>query len=261
MTTQALLSSTKRIAILFILAAILSSLYWLGVRVAHADAATTATAATPASSGLDVVAIFAVLGTVLGGLSLLLSGASVVLHAIAAKTTNKVDDAVADGIDKFRTEVVRVLGILGVKEPTDTTLREAANPQPKAPESGRVLLPVIITLAMGGVIGTAAMGCDGLKSAGAAVIDCTKANQPAIEALILEFRPLLQGDAPNWSAVESKAIAAGEVIGGCALVQVVTEVSGKRSALAASNAGKATLEDFRAKYANGATFRTAGGDM
>jgi len=273
MTRPSVLRSTlSRIAVIFLAASGLSLAYYIGVRDAHAQAAAVTAhvapleavvTAPPVSSGLDVIGIFAVLGTVLGGLSLILSGGSIIMHAIAARTTNKVDDAIADGIDKVRSEVVKVISLLGAKDPA--TAAAVVAPPPKAPESGHVLLTVMATLAIGGIIGLATLGtagCDGLKNAGTAVIDCTKANQTSIESLILEFRTLLQGNAPDWSAVEFKAIAAGEVIGGCALAQVVT--GGDRSTLARAGdlgTGKATLEDFRSHYANGATFRTAFGDL
>lgn len=115
----------------------------------------------------------------------------------------------------------------------------------------------VVFLASAGASTTA---CTGIKSASSAIIDCTKANQASIEALILEFRSLLQGNAPDWSAVEARAIAAGETIGGCALAELVTGEA-KPAGLRSADQGRATLEDFRARAAGGATFRTARGDL
>ena len=271
----ALRIATSRIAVAFLLAAGLSSAYYIGVSVAHADA-TAATAAqtsqaagpsisvaTPppaASSGLDVIGVFAVLGAVLGSVSLMLAGASVAMHFIKNHTSNKTVATVTDDIDKIRAEVSRGIDLIGIKTVAPTL---SVAPSPKAPQAGRVMLSIVAVLALTGLVVTAALGtagCSGVKAAETAVIDCTKASQPAIESLILEFRTLLQGDAPNWSAVESRAIAAGETIGGCALAELIAGMA--KPAIARSvDPGRATLEDFRSRVAGGATFHTATGDL
>lgn len=120
-------------------------------------------------------------------------------------------------------------------------------------------LGIAALFVLGGVA-LSATACTGIERAGSAIIDCTKANQGSIEALILELRPLLQGNAPDWGAVEARAISAGETIGGCALVELVSGES-KPAGLRSVDHGRATLEDFRARVAGGATFRTSHGDL
>jgi len=97
-----------------------------------------------------------------------------------------------------------------------------------------------------------------------AVIDCTLQNQTTLGQLVGEFRTILSGQMPDWSAIYQRAKNAGKAIGGCALATIVQEYLGNRSApppqadgWAASN----TLERFRREEAANATFHTAKGDM
>lgn len=112
------------------------------------------------------------------------------------------------------------------------------------------------------------IACGATTNVKRAVIDCTVQSRPQIEALLLEFRQLLVGEAPNWQAVLTRAIAAGETIGGCALAELVQERKTKTEAVStrsltapAPDEGKKTLEQFREEHARGATFRTPKGDM
>jgi hypothetical protein len=75
------------------------------------------------------------------------------------------------------------------------------------------------------------------------------------------------GGSIDWTCVEQLAITDGEVIGGCALVQLVGTLQPAKATsttIAATAlpdpAARAVLEDFRAKVAGGATFHTASGD-
>jgi hypothetical protein len=105
-------------------------------------------------------------------------------------------------------------------------------------------------------------GCGPARNFKTAVIDCTKASQPAIAALVAEFEPLLHITAPDWQAIERKAIAAGVVIGGCALVAIVTRSTAPQptaTVLPERDAGRETLEHFRVTVAGGAQFLTADG--
>jgi hypothetical protein len=102
------------------------------------------------------------------------------------------------------------------------------------------------------------------QAASAAVVDCTARHQDEVAALVLEFRTLLSGDLPDWRAVESRALHAGRVIGGCALARFVdsflvasgppTSLAGARSAAAACE----VFDRFRASY-GGVRYRTEGG--
>lgn len=96
------------------------------------------------------------------------------------------------------------------------------------------------------------------------VIDCTKQSHESIESLIAQFAPLLIGNQPDWAAVESKALDAGETIGGCALAEFVNTYLTRRGATVTAEAtwlAHDTLEHFRTSHAGGATFHTATGDL
>jgi len=108
--------------------------------------------------------------------------------------------------------------------------------------------------------------CGAAQHAGPVVIDCLAANRAPIEALILSFAPLIAGDHPDWSTVEQQAIAAGELVGGCALAEVVQAYlappPGRMApAPAPGLAARGALEDFRSKHAGGAAFHTRAGDL
>jgi len=95
------------------------------------------------------------------------------------------------------------------------------------------------------------------------VIDCTLADSKQTAALLDELKPILSGNPINWSAIEDKAINAGETIGGCVLAQLVQDALGGVKATQTNNswAAKGALEDFRARYANGAIFHTQKADL
>jgi hypothetical protein len=97
-----------------------------------------------------------------------------------------------------------------------------------------------------------------------AVIDCTVQNQSQITALIAEFKTLLVGQLPDWSAIYQRAKNAGKAIGGCALAELVQGYLGNRAApppMADSWNANNALERFRREEAGNATFHTAKGDM
>lgn len=130
--------------------------------------------------------------------------------------------------------------------------------------------PTVITL----VLAVALVGCSsGCKSgpdgkpwdhATNAVIDCTRQDQGQITSLIAELLPLAYLERPNWQSIGDKAVAAGVSIGGCALAELVDLYLGNRKITQSDEAtwcAYQTLEDFRARVAGGATFRTARGDL
>jgi hypothetical protein len=97
-----------------------------------------------------------------------------------------------------------------------------------------------------------------------AVVDCTLENQGQITALIGEFKTLLNGQLPDWSAIYQRAKQAGKSIGGCALAELVQDYLGNRAApppMADSWNANNALERFRREVANNATFHTAKGDL
>lgn len=97
-----------------------------------------------------------------------------------------------------------------------------------------------------------------------AVVDCTLQNQEQIAALIGEFRTLLSGQLPDWSAIYQRAKQAGKAIGGCALAELVQDYLGNKASpppQADSWTANNTLERFRREEAGNATFHTAKGDL
>lgn len=97
-----------------------------------------------------------------------------------------------------------------------------------------------------------------------AVVDCTLENQGQIAALIGEFKTLLNGQLPDWSAIYQRAKQAGKSIGGCALAELVQDYLGNKAApppQADSWNAFNTLERFRREQASNATFHTAKGDL
>ncbi len=132
---------------------------------------------------------------------------------------------------------------------------------PVPSQAGFARLGLLLALA---AIGLGVVACHPTATnGGSEVIDCTKADLPQIEALLASLAPLLQGDSPDWVAIEDKAIAAGKVIGGCAIAELVQQYLGGKQAVPAKAGWGArdALEDFRLKHAGGATFHTAAGDL
>jgi len=97
---------------------------------------------------------------------------------------------------------------------------------------------------------------------GTTVIDCTGQNASAVATLFADFKAKLTGGG-SWALIEADAKSAGVAIGGCALALLVQDYLGNRGAppRAEGNAARAALEDFRAKVAGGATFKTAAGNL
>jgi hypothetical protein len=132
-------------------------------------------------------------------------------------------------------------------------------------------LLVLVVFSFG--LGATSISCPGTGPGPAvvnAVVDCTFQNQDQIAALIDEFKTLLKGQMPDWSAVYQKAKTAGRAIGGCALVALTQEAITGRFALAQANGSASQLDNtaalqmlqrFRREVANNATFHTAKGDF
>jgi hypothetical protein len=118
------------------------------------------------------------------------------------------------------------------------------------------ILPLVALLAIGaGVMSTS---CGVPAAAGHAVIDCTKADAAQLEAAAVRLL-----SAPGWAALESEAIAAGETIGGCALLAVINRYRPSQSfapAPAPAPAPHDVVERVRAHF-GGVTWRTASGDL
>src|ERR1044071_9391189 len=140
----------------------------------------------------------------------ILSGLSIVLHVVAPRTKNTIDDALRDDIDL-------ALGFIRGQ-------RELAKPAGPPPSSGAGAgLLVLAVLVLGG----SQLSCATVKplvtDAKAAVIDCVHADQGPIEALLGQLawdgiEAAAKLGAPDWDALIAAAEARGVVIGGCAFV-------------------------------------------
>lgn len=109
-------------------------------------------------------------------------------------------------------------------------------------------------------------GCPGTGPGpviGGAIVDCVSADRAQINSLLGEFQPLLGTGSMDWPAVYQRAKTAGTTIGGCFVAELVQHYLGGKMAPATGDgvAARQTLEDFRAKEAGNATFRTSYGDL
>jgi hypothetical protein len=94
------------------------------------------------------------------------------------------------------------------------------------------------------------------------IVDCVVENQDQLATLYQK----LKADVPDWGKVKSDAIAAiptyGHKLAGCVIAQLVQQyMTTDKAPPADGTSARDVLEDFRAKHAGGATFRTAGGDL
>lgn len=133
----------------------------------------------------------------------------------------------------------------------------------KPPTGGAVSLVLILAIGLGCSTSCVKDGPGSSPGPIATIIDCTVEQQDDLENLLLEFAPLLVNGEPDWDTITGKSIAAGINIGGCALATFVQNYLGGRKAVPADASwrGYRALEDFRAKHAGGAVFRTARGDL
>lgn len=196
----------------------------------------------------------------------ILSGASIVLHIVAPRTKNTVDDRIVAGIDE-------VLAIL--RPPTPAIV--PGSPADLADQMRRGVAKfggpagalALVVLAIAGSSCTPAQR----TTAGHAVVDCTAANASAIGGTLAAMRAKPEdggcaaGTGTNWDCVQSKAIANGVVVGGCAFLELISaELSPVARVASATGeppperAGRAAFESYRASIAGGATFRTMAGD-
>ena len=104
-----------------------------------------------------------------------------------------------------------------------------------------------------------------------AVVDCTKADAPAIAAVVAQLGAqatlaALGAGAIDWSALESAAWAQTKVVGGCALAQLAVAIASTKASAPAPQAllagpspaddAAAALHRFEARA--GMTFRASG---
>lgn len=236
--------------------------------VAHAAADAPPAPAAIGQVTITVTTLIALLGATLALGVALTAAVAKFLHFIAPLTKTTLDDDAAAKLDKVHDFLVTL--VARVPGPVDPGVA-ARNPQ-----SGRVGAGLLATLALGSVlagavVGFAAVGCATLKDAPAvaesAIVDCVKADQQPITALVVQLAAdaltyVLGGGVVDWSALESAAWAQGKVTGGCALAEFVHGVSGKAGASVAHvsqvDPARAALEHLRVR-AGGVQWRTAAG--
>lgn len=86
-----------------------------------------------------------------------------------------------------------------------------------------------------------------------AVISCTEQNHAAIEAVLASMLPLIQGNKPDWSAVEGQAISAGEAIGGCAFAELYQQYTATPKGVVLQphpSPARDAFEHYRARVGN-----------
>lgn len=158
---------------------------------------------------------------------------------------------------------VLATAVIGVVHLLDANTTPAV-PVKDAPAKSSAL-PMLAVIVLG-LVGAGSLTACNPSSPLHPVVDCTVADQAQIQALIAELSPILQAKAPDWTTLEKDAIAAGETIGGCALAAVIQGYLAPKAGVAAPDPlngqiAHAVLEDYRARYANGSTFRTPHGDL
>lgn len=96
--------------------------------------------------------------------------------------------------------------------------------------------------------------CAQAKSAGVAIVDCTKTNY--------QLAAVELAKCTTWSCVYDTAIGFGATVGGCAFRAMVDSgtLLADTARSAAPATGVAEFERFRAAVAGGATYRTSTGD-
>lgn len=106
-----------------------------------------------------------------------------------------------------------------------------------------------------------------------AVVDCTRADAPAVIALLGQLgadavTAVLHTGAVDWGQLGTAALAQGKVVGGCALAELVAELSAQpASAARVAGApdlaadGQAALDRLRAAMGGGIRWSTSAGVM
>lgn len=211
------------------------------VSVAYAD---TGGSAGPTWSLAEVMALFAL---VIAGVGAVVDAARAVLHFTAPRTATPLDDRAAAVLDSLHDRIVTLERIAPVVVPPAPAL------VPATKSSASVATPVATLLGLvllGAVILQPACGVP--ATAGNAVVTCAKADQGALEAAVIRLLA-----APSWSAFESEAIAAGETIGGCAMLAAISKYHPPAMSLAPQDT-HALVERVRAHF-GGVTWVTAQG--
>lgn len=160
----------------------------------------------------------------------ILGAASLVLHVVAPRTKNLIDDRLRDDIDQ-------VIAFIG---------RQAApTPPSRQPPVWCSLVPWI-AIAFGA--GISQMSCATVQTVASATVDCAKPElRPALEiAADVLAQAVLTGHV-DWSALESRAISLGKELGGCVVLRVVGGLDRARTAALAPGPGPDPGDDLLAR--------------
>jgi len=198
----------------------------------------------------------------------LLAAASIVLHVVAPRTKTTVDDALRDDIDE-------VLAFIRGQQPSRP---QRTTPPPTPPTIAGKTTAIVLVVALGLGAGPMVLSCSAIRAspdaAKTAMIDCLKADVPAIAGVLAELGAAatlaaLGNGAIDWQQIETASWAQGKVVGGCALAEFVAQL-GKSAAPATPTVatllppldpaadGRAALERFRAR-AGGVSWSTSVG--
>lgn len=218
-----------------------------------------------------------------------LAAATAIIVYLAGRFGWNVDPTVLDHIWQALLVYVGAQGVADLGK-SAALVRAAAPNSPPAFDSGtapKASGPAIATLALV-VLAVGAAGsltaCTKTElgaaatSAEHAIVNCTGQALGTTPALNIETLVAIANTAAaerlkctppggdlDWSCVEADAIREGEVIGGCALVQLIASsipaATARVAAAASPDPGRAALEDFRARVAGGATYHTVSGDI
>lgn len=211
--------------------------------LASAHAAGIADPVVAASPAGDLTSVLAIAISLAAAL---LSAASIVLHVVAPRTKTLVDDHWRDKVDEVLAFARRV-------QPPVDAVAPARKPS-SVPGSGVLLALLVAGLATQPACATVKAAP---KAAGHAVIDCAKADAPAIFVLLAQLGvqsglDLLNLGVIDWSGFEAKALQHGAVIGGCAASTFVAALSASRPTvqglLPAPDPGRDALERLRAHW-------------
>jgi hypothetical protein len=271
--------------------AVIALVVMIGAQLAHAGADPS-----PVLSGAIPWQLWIVAGlAALAGFETVLKGLSMALHAIAPRTKTPIDDDLAksvdelhDKIDLVRADLTELAGAIVPAAKAQPALATVRNPQAGMVGGGMLaglgslsVIALIVGLAVGHASGCtkAQLKADAV-TAGRDLVNCTGQALGATPALDLATLVAVAnavaterakctpaGGSLSWSCVESDLVAEGPVLGGCAMVKLVTGVPAvvATARLATPDPtpdpGRAALERVRAKVAPGAMFHTAAGNI
>jgi hypothetical protein len=218
--------------------------------IAHAD-----TGAQAAPPGVDVPWLVIVLAAI-GGLESVLRGGRIVLGVIAPRTKNTLDDRARDTLARMDDAALALLAAArGGLLPKDPPTAPAALPQARITAGSKIAMLAVL------VMGISQMSCAAVSkipaAAKTAVIECGKADAPALVAVVAELGAqallsVLKLGHIAWPELEATALAHGKKDGYCAALAFVRAWQAKQpavqGALAVADQGEIMLEQLRQQW-------------